>query len=160
MKICANERRFISRRQQGAALVVGLILLVVLTLLAVSGMNTASTELKMAGNEQFRKRAFEASEAGIERGLAQGPFNPSAPPVTVAATPVDAAVVEDRYSLLITPVGSTAAPPGYSLKTFSAEHFTIQSQGDSLRSGTAFQNSVSTHTQGLFLVVPMLDSSS
>ncbi len=160
MKTRTTERAITLGHQHGAALVVGLILLVVLTLLAVSGMNTASTELRMAGNEQFRKRAFEASEAGIERGLAQGPFNPGAPPVTVAVTPADPAVVEDRYSLLITPVGATAAPPGYSLKTFSAEHFTILSQGDSLRSGTAVQNSVSTHTQGLFLVVPMLDSSS
>lgn len=145
-------------RQTGAALVVGLILLVVLTLLAVSGMNTASTELRMAGNEQFRKRAFEVSEAGIERGLAQGPFNPSAPPAAVAQAPADPANPDDQYSLLITPVGATAAPPGYSLKTFSAEHFTIQSQGVSLRTdGT--QNAVSTHTQGMFLVVPMLDSS-
>ena len=160
MKTRLTGQRIALRRQQGAALVVGLILLVVLTLLAVSGMNTASTELKMAGNEQFRRRAFEASEAGIERGLAQGPFNPGAPPAVVAATPADPAVAEDRYSLLITPVGATAAPPGYSLKTFSAEHFTIQSQGDSLRAGTAFQNSVATHTQGLFLVVPKLDSSS
>lgn len=147
-------------RQAGAALVVGLILLVVLTLLAVSGMNTASTELRMAGNEQFRKRAFEVSEAGIERGLAQGPFNPSAPPAAVAQGPADPANPDDQYSLLITPVGATAAPPGYSLKTFSAEHFTIQSQGVSLRSGGGTQNAISTHVQGLFLVVPMLDSSS
>jgi type IV pilus assembly protein PilX len=147
-------------RQSGAALVVGLILLVVLTLLAVSGMNTASTELRMAGNEQYRKRAFEASEAGIERSIATGPFNPNAPPTAVAATPIDAAMPDDQYSLLITPAGSTAAPPGYSLKAFSAEHFTIQSQGFSFRQGSTYQNAASTHTQGLFLVVPMLDSSS
>ena len=42
------------RRQDGAALVVGLILLLVLTLLAVSGMTTASLELQMAGNEQYQ----------------------------------------------------------------------------------------------------------
>jgi type IV pilus assembly protein PilX len=56
-------------RQRGAALVVGLILLAVLTLLAISGMNTASTELVMAGNEQYRQQAFQASETGIEREL-------------------------------------------------------------------------------------------
>jgi type IV pilus assembly protein PilX len=145
--------------QRGAALVVGMILLVVLTLLAVSGMNTASTELRMAGNEQFRKRAFEASESGIERGIALGPFNPNAAPAVVAATPADPAMPDDQYTLLITPVGATAAPPGYSLKNFSAEHFTLQSQGISYRQGTAYQNSAATHLQGLFLVVPMLDSS-
>src|SRR5690606_2858774 len=39
-----------SRRQRGAALVVGLILLMVLTVLAISGMNTSTLELQMAGN--------------------------------------------------------------------------------------------------------------
>jgi type IV pilus assembly protein PilX len=160
MKTIRSGNGLSRARQSGAALVIGLILLVVLTLLAVSGMNTASTELRMSGNEQFRKRAFEASEAGIERGLAQGPFNPNTPPAIVAAGPADAAVPDDQYSLLITPAGATAAPPGYSLKTFSAEHFTIQSQGASLRQGTTYQNAASTHLQGLFLVVPMLDSSS
>jgi type IV pilus assembly protein PilX len=150
-----------SARQRGAALIIGLILLVVLTLLAVSGMNTASTELRMSGNEQFRKRAFEASESGIERSLALGPFNAGAPPVTVAATAADPAMPDDQYALLVTSVGQTSAPPGFSLKTFSAEHFTIQSQGISFRQGsTTDQNAAATHLQGLFLVVPMLDSSS
>ena len=147
-------------RQTGAALVIGLILLLVLTLLAVSGMNTASTELRMAANEQFRKRAFEASEAGIERGLVLGPFNPGAPPVIAAPIAADPAMPDDQYSLLITPVGATPAPPGYSLKTFSAEHFTIQSQGISFRRDTNYQNALATHVQGVFLIVPKLDSSS
>lgn len=158
MKTRSSRFSAIRARQTGAALVIGLILLVVLTLLAVSGMNTANTELKMAGNEQFRRRAFEVSESGIERGLAQGPFNPGAPPVNLTNVVADPANTDDLYNLLITPVGSTAAPPGYSMKTFSAEHFTIQSLGQSMRSGNA--NAVATHVQGLFLVVPMLDSSS
>ena len=37
----------IKRNQDGAALVIGLLLLVVITVLAVSGMNTATTELAM-----------------------------------------------------------------------------------------------------------------
>ena len=49
-------------RQRGAALVIGLILLLVLTLLAVTGMNTASTELIMAGNEQYRQNAFSGQQ--------------------------------------------------------------------------------------------------
>src|SRR5215470_6398859 len=66
------------RRQNGAALVIGLILLLVLTLLAVSGMNSASLEFVMAGNEQFRANAFAAAETGIEQTIAQGTFNPGA----------------------------------------------------------------------------------
>lgn len=65
---CPYSKRGPSR-QGGAALVIGLILLLVLTLLAVSGMNTASLELVMAGNEQYRQRAFQAADTGIEEAL-------------------------------------------------------------------------------------------
>ena len=51
-----------SRRQDGAALVVGLVLLVVITVLAISGMNTATTELAMARNDQNYENAFQAAE--------------------------------------------------------------------------------------------------
>ena len=61
-------------RQQGAALVVGLLLLVVITVLAISGMNTAATELAMARNDQAYEDAFQAAETGLETALSQGQF--------------------------------------------------------------------------------------
>ena len=39
-------------------------LLLVLTLLAVSGMNTSTLELRMTGNQQFTQNAFQAAETG------------------------------------------------------------------------------------------------
>ena len=57
------------RHQRGAALLVGLMMLVIVTLLAVTAMGTATTELVMAGNEQFRERAFQAAETGIEMAI-------------------------------------------------------------------------------------------
>ena len=65
-------------RQQGAALVVGLLLLVVITVLAISGMNTAATELAMARNDQAYEDAFQAAETGLETALSQGQFATSA----------------------------------------------------------------------------------
>jgi type IV pilus assembly protein PilX len=67
-------------RQNGAALVVGLLLLLVLTILAISGMTTATLELQMAGNEQYQERAFQFAEAGIEQAMAAGIYttDPSA----------------------------------------------------------------------------------
>lgn len=62
-------------RQDGAALVVGLILMVVITILAISGMNTATTELAMARNDQSYENAFQAAETGLEAALAQGSFD-------------------------------------------------------------------------------------
>lgn len=61
--------------EHGAALVIGLLLLLVLTILAISGMTTASLELQMAGNEQYQERAFQAAEAGIERAIATGDYS-------------------------------------------------------------------------------------
>ena len=52
------------QKETGAALVVGLILLVVITVLAVSGMNTATTELAMARNDQTYENVFQAAERG------------------------------------------------------------------------------------------------
>ncbi len=63
------------KHQQGAALVVGLMLLVVITVLAVSGMNTATTELAMARNDLTAENAFQAAETGLENALNQGRFN-------------------------------------------------------------------------------------
>ncbi len=63
------------RRQEGAALVVGLILLVVITVLAISGMNTATTELAMARNDQYYENAFQAAETGLEQVIAEGRFS-------------------------------------------------------------------------------------
>jgi type IV pilus assembly protein PilX len=69
-------------RQSGAALVVGLLLLLVLTILAISGMTTATLELQMAGNEQYQERAFQAAESGIEQAIDAGIYTTD--PVAIA----------------------------------------------------------------------------
>jgi len=53
------------RDQRGAALAVGLILLVVLTLLGVSAYLIATQQERMAGNTRDRLRAFEAAETSL-----------------------------------------------------------------------------------------------
>ena len=70
----------LANKQQGAALVVGLMLLVVITVLAISGMNTATTELAMARNDQSYENAFQAAETGLEQRSRQGQFATRRPP--------------------------------------------------------------------------------
>lgn len=53
--------------QRGAALAVGLIFLLVLTILGVSSLSTTSLEEKMAGNLQEKSRAFQTAEAAVVR---------------------------------------------------------------------------------------------
>ena len=64
-------------RQQGAVLVVGLIILVVLTLLGVQAMRSNVSQERMASNMRERNVAFQAAEAALRVGEATGPFDNS-----------------------------------------------------------------------------------
>lgn len=54
-----------SHQQNGAALIVSLIILVAMTLLGISSMKGTSTELAMAGNLRESALTFQAAEAGL-----------------------------------------------------------------------------------------------
>lgn len=56
-------------QQQGMALVMGLVFLVLLTILGVSVMNTTLLGSRMAVNSQEMNRALYASESGLEQGF-------------------------------------------------------------------------------------------
>ncbi len=58
--------------ERGIALVVALVFLLMLTILGVTVMNTASLEGRMAGNTQETNRAFHAAESAIERVYTDG----------------------------------------------------------------------------------------
>jgi hypothetical protein len=142
-------------RQRGAALIIGLILLAIITLLAVVGMNIANSELASATSEQIRLRAFQTAEAGLEHGIVDMKFvGTSGPaltgvksiPAPVAGSPkdVDGNPI-DKYTTTITFHG-TGAAPGYSLKDFAAFYYTVESQGASSR------NAVANHALGAYLV--------
>lgn len=62
-------------RRSGAALVIVMCLLAVLTVIATAGLSTGTLELALAGNEQDQAQAFYAAEAGIEQALAAGSFS-------------------------------------------------------------------------------------
>ena len=55
-------------KQQGAALAVSLIILLLMTLIAVTGMQTTTLEEKMAGNSRDRNLAFQAAESALRQG--------------------------------------------------------------------------------------------
>lgn len=55
-------------RQQGAVLIVSLVILLILTLLGISSMQTTSMEERMAGNMRDRDLAFHAAEVALREG--------------------------------------------------------------------------------------------
>jgi len=54
--------------QRGAALIVALIFLIIMTILGISGIQTSTMETRMAGNSADRNRAFQASEFALQAG--------------------------------------------------------------------------------------------
>ena len=58
------------RPQRGAVLIVSMILLLIMTLIGVTGMSTTTLEEKMAANTQELNRAFQAGETALARGRA------------------------------------------------------------------------------------------
>jgi type IV pilus assembly protein PilX len=58
-----------NRRQRGAALILSMVILLILTILGISAMGTASLEEKMSGNTQEATRAFQAAESGLNDAL-------------------------------------------------------------------------------------------
>ena len=134
--------------QKGAALVIGLVLLLVLTLLAVSSMNSASLEFIMAGNEQYRSNAFQAAEAGVEQTIMQSAFD-TGKVYPLAYGPGGNGT--DAWSSVVTMPGGNGAftpPANYTQTYFSTYHFEIGSTGTSTRGATAL------NTQGVMIVAP------
>lgn len=151
-----NFQTMINRQHQnGAALIVGLLLLVVITILAVSGMNTATTELAMARNNQTYENAFQSAETGLENALSQGLFNTNA---TVVVTP--ATGTNEVVSATIDFEDSTLVPDrAFSLGAgsgISAYHFIATSQA-AYRfdpGNVTDRDATAVHTQAFYVVGP------
>ena len=62
------------RSQSGATLVVSLIMLVVLTMFAVSAINLSSVNLKIVGNMQVQKQMEYAAQDAIEQMLSSASY--------------------------------------------------------------------------------------
>ena len=58
-------RQHIQTRQTGAALIISLIILMLLTIIGVTGMQTTALEERMAGNMRDKALAFESAEAAL-----------------------------------------------------------------------------------------------
>lgn len=63
-----HRLRCLPRRQEGVALVLALVFLLLLTLLGISALGTTSLEEKMAHNVKDRNLAFQAAESALSLG--------------------------------------------------------------------------------------------
>ncbi len=123
-----------SMRQQGAALIVAMALMLILALLASSGMRQSIAELVMAGNEQYRQAASMAASAGIEAAIAQIARQGARPTSseTLSAS-LSAMLGSEAYAVKIRYAGDELNLPGSSVGKLVGHHYEITSVGTSAR---------------------------
>lgn len=99
------------RHARGAALIVSLILLVLITLVGVASLRNVVLEERMSANYFDRSLAFQAAEAGLRAGEAVAEAQAAATPRHAQAlalgVPVDASQCSSTCS------GGLCAPPSY-----------------------------------------------
>jgi Tfp pilus assembly protein PilX len=82
-----------AKQQHGSTLIVALIMLVLLTLVAVSSMNSTNMSLQVVGNAQFREEASAAAQQAIEQVMSTN--FPAAPVVTPISVDINNDTVPD-----------------------------------------------------------------
>jgi len=141
--------------QNGAALVVGLVLLVVITVLAISGMNTATTELAIARNNQNYESAFQAAETGLENILGSESFDTDGTTaITKTLNTHDSVVAQlDYEDWSIVPDKAFSLGSGSGV---SAYHFIGTATAQSLRNpnGSSDRDAGAVHTQAFYVIGP------
>jgi type IV pilus assembly protein PilX len=126
-------------RQTGATLIVGLVLLLVLTVVGVSGMNTATMEVAMAANTQFQQDAFQQAEDGIDVAIGNRLYSTDAPrTLNWLGTPD-----YDRRAVVTYRTNTMAWGNSPGIEAF---HFDIASVGRGPR------NAQSSHNQSFYVV--------
>lgn len=146
------------RAEQGAALVIGLLLSTLVAMVAIHALAAAELGLRMAANLEHRDRAAEAAEYGILQAL-------SAPGLTTALTYSNPMVVPpnsgnapavpgsptDTYSyrlFLATSASLGSGPPAEATPALVRHHFVVESTGRSRRGASV------TLTQGFSVDAP------
>lgn len=132
-------------RQQGAVLVAGLVLMLVLTVIGVSGMNMATMEIAMAGSAQVQQDAFQLAENAIDIALATENYTTAGPrTVALLGVPDFDRQAVTTYTDINTPIPGEANSQGVA-GAMVAWHFEIVAQGQGPR------NAAASHTQGFYV---------
>jgi type IV pilus assembly protein PilX len=135
--------------QSGAALIVGLILMLVLTVLGVSGMTISVFGLTMASNAQFQQTTFQAAETGIDFTIDNANLN------SIATQNFSPAYNDGTYraDTVMTSQGNTpylhsAFSIGEDEGSVAAYHYDVVS------TGTGPDGASSVHTQSFYIAGP------
>lgn len=141
------------RRQQGAVLVVALVMLLILTFIGISSMNTANVQAKMVGNLQDQQRAFDMAEIALIAAENWMKGQSSTPQAATDPTPGDNTVWS---------TGSTQAKVQQSVSTATASWWNYATlanfwtaEGNAVPLSTGVTNGGSTSTSWYVFSAPM-----
>ena len=130
------KKSSILKNQSGAALVIALIMMIVLTLIGLASIFTSTFDIKISGNKRGSTDAFYGADSGIQVLVARVEnFNPNSyNPVTHQYNPFTDANNINYTNAQATITYDTAqqgAPRGYgfSALNFEFEHFLVASTG-------------------------------
>jgi type IV pilus assembly protein PilX len=134
-------------RQQGAALIVGLVLLLVLTVVGVSGMNTATMEITMANSVEVQQDAFQLAENAIDVALATEAYTTVGPrSVALLGTPDYDRQAVTTYTDINTDIPGEVNSTGEGGSgNMVAWHF------ETVAAGRGPRNASSAHIQGFYV---------
>jgi type II secretory pathway component PulK len=125
--------------QSGTALVVGLLLLSLVTLLGLAGAAAAQVELQLARNEQFRENASSAASAGIEIAIRHVT---ASLPESVPSSLRGSLSAASRYEVQLRFLGYEARLPQSPGANLAGAHFEILSTGRATRGAADRQRAV------------------
>lgn len=151
------------RSQRGVALIVGLIMLLAITILAIAGMHGARNELLMSGQTQRMQQVQNAANSGIDLRFAEAATFDT---TWIASTAFDTVEFGSRREILVATagqyVGTSPAPPGFSLNgQFTAHHFQITSNAgsnpawdDAASNNDPMLGAQASQVQGFYIIGP------
>jgi len=142
------------QQQRGAALLVALSFLVVITLISISAMRSSTTELRLASNNEEQMAAAQVAQAAVDAAVNEADnFVVTGTSGTVNTSITISGVTEFTNTTMEVTEGDTTLPPrglGVSADKFQATMFDIEADYDNVAAGRG-QAGVG---QGLVLLVP------
>ncbi len=125
----------ILRSEKGIALIIALLILLVLTLIGISAINTTTFETSISGNERVGTDAFYAAEGGIQIGLNQLPDTKPVPVTAIgkdsscwSGSPLDKGSPQSLKSLGLYP-----PPIGTDPSVWEFKRFQVSATGSSFK---------------------------
>lgn len=158
------------KKQNGAVLIVSLIMLLLLTVIGLAAMEVSSLESKMATAKELKEISFQTAEAILEESMddldylgqafnsyLKDPNDPVWPTETHSYTGYDSGSREltaagDSEMRFIT----TASAVGYSMRKGSSGIETYYYEADGVAT-LSNSNINSTHVQGVFIEAPRVN---